>query len=54
MAREQKVGWAFIVAGDGARGREGILIWVRVFKFPIDAKSSGSACVFPCLKPHVW
>lgn len=47
------MGWVFTVAGDGARGREGIIIWVRVFQFPIDAKSSGSACVFPC-QSHMY
>lgn len=54
MAKEQKVSWAFIVAGGGGGDRERIVMWVRVFKFPIDATSSGSACAFPCLKLDVW
>lgn len=46
------LGWAYVVSGDG--DREGFVMQVRVFKLPIDAKSSGSTCVFPCLKPGAW
>ena len=43
------MGWAYI--GPGGGDREGFVKQVRVFKLPIDAKSPGNACVFPCLEP---
>lgn len=47
MASEQKVGWAFIVAG--AVEKEGFVMRVEVFKHSIDTKSSGNMYVCVCV-----
>lgn len=44
MASQQKVGWAFIVAG--AVEKEGFVMWVEVFKHSIDTRSSGNVYIY--------